>query len=323
MVDPDDVMLCFSPLYWVTGILVLLMGTFCGSKRIITTENFTPELQLRLIEDYKVTFLLSPPHYIALILASERVHKTDLSSIKYQLITGSKISQGVHDEWNKRLGGGNKSHAVYGLSEAGGFISVDYPESGKNGTIGRLVNGCSMKIVDEDGNRCGPNANGEICFKMTHKFIGYYGNESATLESIDKDGFIMSGDIGHFDDDGNLFIVDRKKDLLKCHGLVLASGDVEDFLSKHPAIDLVCVVGISDDNGSDYPAAVIIRKENSKINEQDVADIVAANFPEHYKLRGGVYFVDSFPVSASGKVLKRCLRDIVKNLYEERLGSQL
>lgn len=316
--NSDDIMLCFSPLYWITGILTLVMGTFCGAKRIITKALFAPDQQLRIIDEHKVTYILGPPYHISLLLSCELLPKANLTSLKYHVIGGSKVPVGITAAWNEYLGNGKKVHNLYGLSEAGGVISIDYPECGKIGCAGRLVNGCSVKIIDDDGNRCGPNVKGEICTKLSYKFIGYYGNEEATLEMFDDEDFMRTGDIGYFDSDGDLFIVDRKKNQLKYRNFQITPSEIEDLVIKHPDVKSVCVVGIPDNMSSDLPTAVIIREEKSTITEQEVYDIVASHFADYFKLRGGVYFVKSLPISSSGKVLKRVVRDHAIELYNEK-----
>lgn len=314
----DDVILCYSPLFWLSGLLTLLSGTIRGAMRIITTENFSPELQFRMVEDYKVTFILSPPYHVGLSLKSDRLKSADLSSVVFQLVGGSKVPTEMPEQWSKYLKNGNSVSAAYGFSEAGGIITLDYPRSGKKGSIGNLCPGLIVKIIDDKGKRCGSNVDGEICTKSQIKFLGYFGNEKATRDLYDTEGFLMTGDIGHFDDDGNLYIVDRKKDLLKYRNHQLTPGEIEDFLILRPEIDSVCVVGIPDGNGSDLPAAVVIRSKNMNISEEEISKSIADHFADYYKLRGGVYFVESFPMSSVGKLLRRKVLEFAIELFNKK-----
>lgn len=274
-VDSNDTILCIGMLYWITSIMNLFIGTLCGAKRIITQNNCSDELYLRSIEKYKVTYSWNPPYHIASAMRNEKIHTIDLSSLKCQIITGTRVPIDMPDEWNKRLSGDKHCHVIYGLSESNGPVTVDYPQSGKKGTVGRLINGVRVKIVDDLGNRCGPNVEGEVCVKPMYKFSGYYGNEKATLEMYDAEGFLLCGDIGYFDDDGDLFIVDRKKDMLKYLDFDITPSVIENVLITHPDIDSVCVVGVNEYTGSDLPAAVVIPKKGSKITEVDVFNMVA------------------------------------------------
>lgn len=267
-------MLCFSSLYWLTGCLTLLRCTLFGTIRLITTQPFTPELQLRLIGQYGVTFTFNATHQIILMTKSDQFHKTDLSSVKAILVGGTKVPFHIKAELKNRLPNGNIIIG-YGLSENSGPFSIDYPVTYEKDTVGRLFGGSSAKIVNEKGERCGVNVDGEICIKGNFKFIGYYNNERATDEVIDAEGFLKTGDIGHFDADGNLYFVDRKKELLKYCNAQVAPSEIDAFLTETPDIKSACVVGIPDAVATDLPAAVIVRADGSNITEKDVYDLVA------------------------------------------------
>lgn len=270
-ITSNDVLLSFSSLYWLTGWFMLLGGTIKGSTRIITMENYSPELHLRLIEQYKVTLGLNAPTHLTLVSKCERFHQTDLSSLRFQIVTGGKCSHHVQHEINSRLTNG-KIQACYGLSESAGVMACNL---GETDSVGQLLSFYSVKIIDDDGNRCGVGENGEVCFKTNYKFLGYYDNQKATDEALDDEGFFLTADIGHFDEDGNLFIVDRKKDLIKYCGNQIAPSSIESYLIESSKIKAACVVGLPDEVAADLPAAFIVRSNGSNITEKDVFDMVA------------------------------------------------
>ncbi|XP_055298411.1 uncharacterized protein LOC129566474 [Sitodiplosis mosellana] len=311
----SDVMLCFSTLYWITGVITLFKGTMCGATRIITTESYSPELQLHLFEQYKVTWALNASHHLLLMMKNKNFTTTDLSSIRCQFVTGSKVPLHVQSEMSSHLPNGNVS-VVYGLSETCGPVSGDYPQPSGRDCVGRLLSGVKIKVIDDQGNRCGPNVDGEVCIKVNYRFLGYYGNQDATDELFDDEGCLMTGDIGHFDSMGYLYIVDRKKDLLKYYGNSISPSEIDAFLIQSPKIKSACIVGIPDEVASDLPAAVIVCADGAHISEQEIFDMVADNFSDHCKLRGGVYFVDSLPSTVSGKVLRRKVKEIAIQLFE-------
>lgn len=272
--NSNDVMLCFSSLYWISGLGTILRGTLIGATRIITTEVFSPELELRLIEKYKVTWILNAPHHVVMIMNSDRFEKTDFSSIRYFTVGGSKVPFHVKNELNRRLPNGEVV-IVYGMSEIGGIITYDFPITRGKDIVGRLCDGIRAKIIDDHGNRCGVNEDGEICLKINYKFLGYHNNQKATDEIFDEEGFIVTGDIGHFDADGDLFVTGRKKELLKYCGFQISPSEIDAYLMESPDIKSACVVGIPDTVAMDLPAAAIVRAEGSKISEKEVADLVA------------------------------------------------
>ncbi|XP_055297301.1 uncharacterized protein LOC129565940 [Sitodiplosis mosellana] len=312
---PSDVVLCVGSLYWVSGIAILLRGTICGATRIITTEALSPELQLRLIEKYKVTTTANAPHQIVLMLKSDELAKADLSSLKSWFVGGSKVPFHVKTEMSSFLPNGNV-HVGYGISEIGGVVALDFPQPSGKDCVGRLTVGIRVKIIDDQGQRCEVNVDGEICLKVNYRILGYYGNQKATDDLFDDEGFYMTGDIGHFDEDGYLFIVDRKKDILKYCSFQISPSEIDAYLIESPGIKSACVVGIPNEFATDLPAAVIVRANGSNISEKEVFDLIADHFADHYKLRGGVYFVDSLPTTPSGKVLRRKVKETVISLIK-------
>lgn len=241
-----------------------------GSIRVITTEVFTPELYIRLVEQNKVTVALNAPHHLSSLAKSTAIQQANMSSVKCQIATGGHTPYQVQQLFNSRLPNG-RTVALYGMSEAASGITANLIDKD---TAGQLISGFSAKIIDDDGNRLGVGEDGEICMKTTYKFLGYYNNRSATEEAMDEEGFFRTGDIGHFDEDGNLCIVDRKKDLIKYCGFQISPSQVECFLAASPQVKAACVVGIPDD-ATELPAAFVVRSENSNINEKFVFDRIA------------------------------------------------
>lgn len=295
---------------------MLVRGTLIGATRIITTEAFSPELQIRLIEQYQVTHILTSPHQTVLMMKSNRFNTADFSSLKYYLMGGSRILCHIKEQMNRCLPNGSV-HCAYGMTETAGEISIDDPIVHDKDTVGRLKGGYCVKIIDEHGNRCGVNEDGEICIKTSYKFLGYYGNPQATAEVIDGEGFILTGDIGHFYEDGNLYVSGRRKEFLNYCSLPIAPSEIDGYLTESSDIQTACVVGIPDPMGH-LPAAVVVRNDGSTICEKNVSDMVAVHFADHYQLRGGVYFVDSLPTTPSGKLLRRKVTETAIELFNAR-----
>lgn len=275
VLNSDDVILCYSSLYWITGLTFLLGGTLVGAKRIITTQSPSLELQFRMIEQYKVSCYFNSPYQSTLFSKSELIKSANLSSIKNYFIGGGRIPQEVPIQINTYLRNGSV-HIVYGLSEVTCFATADFPGSRGQDTVGQLISGLRVKIVDDDGNRCGVGVNGEICMKGLYRVLGYYNNEAATVELFDAEGFVQTGDIGHFDQDGYLYIVDRKKEMLKFRGYQVAPSYIEGHLMKSPLIKSVGVVGIPDDTDGDLIAACVVR--NGTIDEETVHKMIDGEY---------------------------------------------
>lgn len=236
MLNTDDVLFSYSSLYWLSGVLILLLSTLNGAARVITKQKFSPEFQLQLIQKHKLTFLINPPYQMILMLKSEAIQQTNLSSVKHYMVGGSKVSQNVPNEMNKYLPNG-KVVIGYGTTEVG-IVSLTYLQDADKETVGCLVNGVVAKVIDENGHPCGVGVDGELCFKANYKFLGYYGKTDSN-HVTDSDGFFVTGDIGHFDEHGFLYIVDRKKEMLKYRNFQVSPSEIESFLVNSPKVKSV------------------------------------------------------------------------------------
>lgn len=251
----------------------LLWGVLFGATRIITTQKFSPELEFHLIEKYKVTLVMNAVYQMVSLVKSSLIETTDLSTVKHYFVAGNKVPYVIAAKLNKYLVNGNV-HNVIGMTETSGIYAGVFPEFSDKDTVGKLLSSVKAKIVDDSGNACGININGELGLKFNYKLIGYYGNRDATEQVFDEEGFLMTGDIAHFDENGYLFVVDRKKEMLKCYNFQVTPSEIEGLLINSADIEAACVVGIPDIIAGDLPAVAIIRKNNSKVTEQDISLMV-------------------------------------------------
>lgn len=207
---------------------------------------------------------------------SPHLSDADLTSIRYFVTVGSKMPDELCDRMKEYFPNGG-IYGGYGMSEASGVITLNYPIS-RPMSVGRVSYGMEIKIVSEDSERCGTDENGEICLRPTCKFAGYYDNEEVTDSAFDTDGWFLTGDIGNFDADGYLYIVDRKKDILKYRNFQVSPTEIESILIKHPGIRHVTVIGIPDDESTELPAAVIVKQDNADLTEDEVKEMIAGTF---------------------------------------------
>lgn len=276
MLNADDIIVDLNSLHWSTGFWFLLLATLNGATRLMTTDEFSPETQLRLIEQYKVTFVFTKAIYVVDILKSGLISGRNLSSVKHMIYGGAKVPLHIKKEFTAHLPNGCVT-AGYGLSEMAGGISMEFPDLSGKDTAGRILNGYHIKVIDDDGNRCGIGENGEIRIKSRHKLLGYHKNKQLSESAIDSEGFFLTGDIGNIDKDGYLFINGRKKDVIYYNEWVFPA-KIEDFLIKSPDINGVCVVGVPLDEVKELPTAIVVRADNSTITEEDIFQMVAGTF---------------------------------------------
>lgn len=252
------------------------MGTINGATRIITTESFSPEMQLRIIEKYNVTVAYCSPFHLVSVLESGNISKVNLMSLRHMFVSGWKIPFSVLNEFNSFLPNGNV-HNGYGLTEMAAWVTVDFPKFSENDTVGRLLNGFTVKIIDRDGIRCGIDTDGEICIKDQYEFLGYYKNDELIRETVDFEGFFLTGDIGHFDRNGNLYITDRKKDVIAYEDWVWPF-EIENILLQSDDIKAVCAVGVPYNEVIEVPAAVVERNIGSIITEGNICQMVRGTY---------------------------------------------
>lgn len=273
--DADNIVLSFDSIFWTVGVEQIIDSVHNGATRIITTTPPDLELLLQLISKYRVTILYCTPFVLIVCLKSDVIHKPDLSSVKTIYMCGTKVPNDLITEIGRYFPNA-KCVSWYGLSELGRMFIFSHNANGKpNG--GRLLDGFLAKIVDVNGNLCGPNESGELCIKKKYKFHGYLDDSAANAVAIDSEGFFQTGDICRFDEHEHFFIEDRIKNVISVYffeGVILPS-QIEEFLIAIPDIKDVCVVGIPIVSGEALPAALILRATHSNLNESDVYNLVA------------------------------------------------
>merc|ERR1719322_57346 len=191
------------------------------------------------------------------------------------------------------------------LSPVVTFTSKTTNETG--GSCGQLLPNTQMKVIDLDsGELLGAGERGELCFSGPQVMKGYFNNDKATQETL-FDGWIHTGDIGYYDENHALFIVDRKKELIKVKGLQVAPAELENLIRGMKGVADVAVIGIPDERSGEIPRAYVV-KSKEDLKEEDIENLVAQQLSKHKHLLGGVKFVDAIPKSAAGKILRKDLK---------------
>ncbi|XP_063700488.1 probable 4-coumarate--CoA ligase 1 [Culicoides brevitarsis] len=317
----SDTTFTFSSIYWITGMITMLSSTIEGAIRIISTQNFSPEYYFKLIEKYKVTHSFITPSMIAGMLQSKATSRVDLSSLKTCYVGGSYVLEDLRASFEKYLGKDGKVIPGYGMTELGGVITFNL--TGKPESVGVPLNETEVKIISDDGILLGPEEKGEICLKSPYMFLGYYNNEEALKDVFDSDGWIRTGDLGYFDAEGYLFLSGRKKELIKYKNYQISPETLETLIHEITGLTQVCAVAVEKNNlGTDFPAAVIVLPKDFKMSKKEVIKVLDEKLDDVKKLRGGVYFVENFPTTASGKVLRRAVKELANKLYQERQVDQ-
>lgn len=278
---PGSILLTFESIYSTAGIypLVSSMQSAHGVARVITSNSFSPDLQLKLIEKYQVTYLGNTPLYLVACLKHDSIQQRDLSSVRDITLYGYKIPSTLIVEAAQYFPNA-KITSLYAMSEIGPITHIIL-NANSTPNCGLICPGTTVKIIDDGGNRCGPNITGEICVKKDHEFLGYLDDPEATSATVDSEGFFRTGDSGHFDENATLFFDERIKNVLRSYyfrGVVIPT-EIEDFLLKMSDILEACVVGIPAGVGSNLLAAVIVKRPDSKLTQHDIYTAVAGEMP--------------------------------------------
>lgn len=314
------------PFFHCYGIMVnMLIGTHSFLKTVVIPKFEFTKL-LGIIQGYKVELLSLAPPVILLLAKSPLVEGFDLTSIKYILSGAAPLPADVGNAAKKRLG--CCVAQGYGMTEASPVITIMPFEEQRVESAGRIVPNMKAKIVDPlSGKTLGINETGELWVSGPNIMKGYFNNTKATQEMFDSDNYMRTGDVGYFDSDRNLFIVDRVKELIKYKGYQVAPAELEEVLLSHPKVKDCCVIGIPDPaTGEEIPKGFVALNLEGNLtpsametvlNEIKEASHKKLAFYKHF--RGGIEAIDAIPKSPTGKILRRLLRDKEMHLRKAKL----
>nr|AOX49215.1 4-coumarate:CoA ligase [Acacia koa] len=309
----EDVILCVLPLFHIYSLNSVLLCGLRAKAAIMLMPKFEINALLGLIQKYKVSIAPVVPPIVLAISKSPDIDKYDLSSVRVLKSGGAPLSKELEDSVRAkfpkaRLGQG------YGMTEAGPVLTMSLafakePMEVKAGACGTVVRNAEMKIVDPETSQSLPRGHpGEICIRGDQIMKGYLNDPEATKNTIDEEGWLHTGDIGYIDEDDELFIVDRLKELIKYKGFQVAPAELEALLLSHPHISDAAVVPMKDEAAGEVPVAFVVRSNgHTQTTEDDIKQFVSKQVV-FYKRISRVFFIDAIPKSPSGKILRKDLR---------------
>ncbi|KAI5329560.1 hypothetical protein L3X38_028957 [Prunus dulcis] len=302
--DEQTVSLFMPPLFHVYGFFMLVLAVTMA-ETLVLRERFDFEAMLRAVERYKVSYMPVSPPLIVSLAKSELAQKYDLSSLRRIGCGGAPLGNEVVERFTEKFPNVEIVQG-YGLTEGGGVTRMIGPEESKRyASVGRLAENMEAKIVDpETREALPPGRRGELWLRSPTVMKGYIGDDKATAETLHSDGWLKTGDLCFFDDEGFLYIVDRLKELIKYKAYQVPPAELEPILQSHPDIADAAVIPYPDEEAGQIPMAYVVRKPGSNINEAAVMDFVAKQVAPYKKIRR-VSFINSIPKSPAGKILRR------------------
>jgi acyl-CoA synthetase (AMP-forming)/AMP-acid ligase II len=303
--EPSDVVIAVLPFFHIYGMNLLLNAGLDRGTTTITMPRFDMEEFLRLVQDHRVTVAFLVPPIILGLAKHPAVDTYDLSSLR--LITSGAAPLGADTGAQAAQRIGCEVVQGYGMTELSPLTHLSLHGSTKVGSIGPLVPNTTCRVVSpQQGSDLGVGEDGELWIRGPQVMKGYLGNPAATAATITEDGWLRTGDIGHVDADGDFWIVDRLKELIKVSGFQVAPAELEELLITHPEIADAAVIGVPDEDSGEAPRAFVVLVAGSSLTEQDVRDHLARRVATYKQVRD-VVFTDQIPKSASGKILRRML----------------
>ena len=304
-----DVQLLALPCAHVYGAAAM-MGTFMVGGKLILQERFDVESFFAAVDRHQPTILDGVPTMYMLMLADEGFGDHDYSSLTRVIVGGQSMPVAKMVEWEERAG--CPMFELWGMTELAGpgVMSHVYGEN-RHGSIGIACTGNEVRIGDaEDASRTMPNGEvGELMVKGPLVMMGYYGNEAATAETIEPDGWLHSGDLARMDDDGYFYIVDRKKDMFITGGYNIYPSEIERVIAGHPAVAMVGVGSKQDETKGEIAKAYVVLKPGLTASEQVINDYCREHLAA-YKVPREVQFVDDLPKTSTGKIMRRELKTL-------------
>jgi acyl-CoA synthetase (AMP-forming)/AMP-acid ligase II len=307
-VEPDDVLIGVLPFFHIYGMTVIMnMGLWSGST-IVTMPRFDLDQFLELIETQKVTCCYVVPP-IALALAKHpAIDGRDLSSLRMIMSGAAPLGPELTAQVTDRLAVPvTQGYGMTELSPVSHFCPLD---NIKPGTIGPEIPGTESRLVDPETGEdiTDPDGRGELWVRGPQVMVGYLNNDEATRETITDDGWLRTGDIAVVDSDGYYSIVDRLKELIKYKGFQVPPAELEAILIGHPAVADCAVIGVPDEEAGELPKGFVVVAEGAEVSDEELMEHVAGQVSPQKKLRI-IERVEEIPKSASGKILRRELRD--------------
>jgi fatty-acyl-CoA synthase len=304
-VSPEDKILVMVPFYhcmgMVCGNLTALQG---GSTIVIPSPTFNAKKSLETVQRHQCTMTIGVPTMFIEMIREKGLNHFDLGNFHKSLIAGSIVAKQLILDMTEHLGLW-RTHIAYGMTETSPIsfmIRKDHPLEKQSTTVGTIMDHVEAKIIAPDGSIVEIGEQGEYAIKGYSVMPGYYNNPEVTEKSI-IDGWMMTGDLARFDEEGFLYIEGRIKDLIIRGGENISPKEIEEYVMEMPQVENVQVIGVPDPKFQEEICAVIKKKAGAVLEKEDILSYLKPKI-SHFKIPKYVKFVDGFPITVTGKLRK-------------------
>lgn len=305
---PGDTTVNLFPMFHTGGMFVYTLPLMIVGGTVVLVRRFDPALVLDLIQQYRADFIGAVPTMYQMLTQAPNWAEADLSSLRFCTSGGAPLPVPLVEQFGREKGVRFKQG--FGMTEFGPGIFALAPEDAirKAGSIGRPNFFVDARIVDEHNRPLPPNQVGELVLKGPSFCSGYFNLPEAMAEVVDEDGWFHTGDLARCDEEWYFYIVDRKKDMIISGGENVYPVEIEQALYRHPAVHQCAVIGVPDPKWGEVGKACVVLKPGAAASEDELLAFLREHLAA-YKVPRSVVFLDSLPVSAAGKILKRELRE--------------
>lgn len=309
--EPGQTILAVLPFFHIYGLTALMnVPLRCGAT-VVVLPRFDLDQFLAVIQQHRVTGLYVAPPIVLALAKHPAVDAYDLSSVEYIVSAAAPLDADLAAACAARVGvpAVLQAYGMTELSPGANVVPIDARDA-PPGTVGKLLPGTELRItsLDTPGEDVGIDTDGEILIRGPQTMKGYLGRPDATAAMIDPDGWVHTGDVGHIDANGWLFVVDRVKELIKYKGYQVAPAELEALLLAHESVADAAVIGVYDPDGNEIPKAYVVRTPGTDLTADALMVWVAERVAPYKKVRR-VEFTDAVPRAATGKILRRELRE--------------
>ncbi len=316
----DDRLCVCVPLFHCFGCVLALCAIITHGATMVMVENFDPLVVLASVQKEKCTALYGVPTMFIAELHHPMFNLFDLSTLRTGIMAGAPCPIETMNEVMNKMNM-KEIIIVYGLTESSPGMTATRttdPPHIRSTTVGKAFPAVEVKVADPDtGEELAPGQQGELCCRGYNVMKGYYKNPEATAKAIDSEGWLHSGDLGVMDEEGYFRVTGRIKDMIIRGGENVYPREIENFLYTMPQIQAVEVAGVPSNKYGEEVGAFIRLKSGVELTEEDVKDFCRGKI-SRYKIPKYIFFVDEFPMTASGKIQKYKLRDMSLQLLKEK-----